>query len=172
MGSVVGTKLSYDACVQPMSKKACRQWRTRISRAVLGGGGSVTRCNESVFNLFTKGHQVDPWQGQIYESILTTREQLLKYPQLRTQLQRCCHIRREPTSPKVWAGPAGQFLSSLGKVGWVWADGFNIITSAGLSFDLLTVDSGFLKHILREDMRHALWQQAGRHGRSGGAPLR
>ena len=127
VGSVVTPKLNYDSSVNPMSKKMCQKWRTRVSRAVLGDG-CATRCNEALFNLFTKGHQVDPWQAQIYESVLTTREQLRKYPDLREQFVRCCALRQVQGSPKVWAGPAGQFLSRIRKMGWNWEVFFSFRT--------------------------------------------
>ena len=125
VGSVVGPKLAYDSSVQPMSKKSCQKWRTRISRCLLGDG-CISRCNETLLNLFTKGHQVDPWQRRIYESVLTMREQLLKYPETAAKVLRCADMRGQADAPQVWAGPAGQFRHSLQKLGWKWGGGFRM----------------------------------------------
>ena len=78
--------------------------------------------------MFTKGHQVDPWQFQIYESILTMQSQLRKYTRLQERVWACLQRRDSPDCPFVWAGPVGQFRSSMQKIGWQIHAGFRITT--------------------------------------------
>ena len=65
----------------------------------------------------------------------------------------------------MWAGPAGQFVNSLAKLGWTWEGNFHLRTREGLTLHLLEVDSGLLQHLLREDLRSALWRQAAQRRR-------
>ena len=157
--SVVCPKILYDICVSPLSKRAMQKWRARTARAIWGKG-SRFKCNEMVFSLLARGHAADPLQASALRIMKAARRMTMRYPHKCQDLMQCMNQRRCHPRAHI-TGPARQLLWALEVLGWTMDDDLHIVTRGQRhEFSLHMVNEECMEHIMREDLRNAVWQEA------------
>jgi len=131
---------------------------------VITKGKTRWKCRTSTMTLHAKGHMVEPWQASRYTALRTIRRIAGKREKMRNNFRTAWrdYLKRKEEK-KDWKayGPISIAAQILQEIRWEMDDNLICTRKKGGKVSLIGGEDGLFDHILRADLRRAMWERSG-----------